>query len=387
MPTATPTDTPADTSTEAPTHTPTDTPTDTPADTPTATPTDTPTVIVTCTVVLTPTAPVTVMPSATATPTAEANCQYTTFRIAVGSDDGTLTKIDTGGVWPPDGDASQAIDVTGDGDVTIMVEGASNTNGMYALVMDSETVPWPERIDALGPVSWVVNNLAILGQTSIDYRGLEISPPWVETQRHTFCSESAMIFHRFCEVSICTDGICPFGTCVGGSDAGKACCPGGEGTCSHGGGTSGLSSDLAVINPDVVVLVPESNDAWWPYLFADEPASRRTPTDLVDALSSQCETIESHETGGPGTVLCLVPTINCGPYIRQVPISDEWAAEANDAIRTRFGANQVIDFDTFWGDMQDFVDWGHGNRRLLDMHAQRVLARLTGADATLAARY
>ena len=281
------------------------------------------------------TATFTVAATFTPTPTAEAGCQWTTFRLASG-DHASWTRIDASRpdpVWPPPG-GSGPVDVTGDGHLTILVEGSSDTQADIPAFETPPGIAWSRVLQRETNGAWTIENLATNNQSTIDYRAIRLPTapqyvvPWIETQAHEGC------------------------------------------------GAAGLESDLAACDPDIVVLVPESNDAMWPLLYPDQLS--RSPQDLVDSLIRQCDIVFANNPDRS----CFVPTMGMAPYVATWPAAHAWIADANALIRQTFPNTRVIDFATASSNALDYYHspWGyegnisHSNQRVLDVRAGRVLA-------------
>ena len=112
--------------------------------------------------------------------------------------------------------------------------GGEGDPGRLPLALETPpgSASWRRFLDVEANGAWTVTNLSVNGQSTIDYQHIIQIPnaprssPWVETEPHAPC------------------------------------------------GASGLESDLAACDPDVVVLVPESNDAMHPLLFPNKCPER-----------------------------------------------------------------------------------------------------------------
>lgn len=280
----------------------------------------------------------TVTPIATQTPTVEPGCQYTTFRITSNADDASMSKISTAGGWPPAG-GSGMVDRDGDGVITVLLEGASNMAGLYAMALGGRNIG--DILQEMRP-TWNIVNLAVNGQSTIDYTSIGI--PWVETFPHTFCSGN----HSY--------------PCQNND---TECSSRGWGLCNYGGGPSGLASDLPVVKPDVVILAVEAADSLWPYLYPNETDS--VPGDVATALLNQCGIVSAYDPpgpSGPGSIPCLVTLQykppggwnsngdNMGGALN--PFTSQWIDDANTGIFTAFPNSQIIDFTTNSSNVQDY---------------------------------
>jgi hypothetical protein len=295
----------------------------------------------------TSTATFTVTATFTPVPTAEAGCQWATFRLS-SDDDASWTRIDASsptGAWPPAG-GSGPDDVTGDNQITVLVEGASDT--LAALSAFGETPPgvaWPSVLNREVNGAWTIENLGVLNQSTIDFRAVRLPShpdyiiPWVETEPHAPC------------------------------------------------GAGGLESDIPACDPDIVVVVPEANDSMWPNLFPEQ--LQRGPQDLVAALIRQCDAVVA---SNPNRV-CLVPTMSKAPYVATWPATNRWIERANLLIRQTFPNTRVVDFTTGSSNALDYYHTpfayeatiSHSNQRPHDVRAGRVLAALTKSAFTATA--
>lgn len=282
----------------------------------------------------------TVTPTMTATPTAEAGCAWATFRLA-SEDDASWMRIDTdvSVAWPPAGGSGPS-DVTGDDRVRLMVHGSSDTAA--ALSVWGEIPPaiaWPSRVERQAAGAWTVDQLAVNNQSTLDLRAIRLPTPppggipWVEAWPHPPC------------------------------------------------GTEGLRSDLAACDPDVVIMVPEANDAMWPHLFPEQLFPG--PEELVAALLRQCDAVAADNSGRR----CLVATISKAPYVATWPATNEWIDRANALIRETFPPADVLDFTTGSSNALDYhhVPFAyeprisHSNQRLHEVRAARALAAVMGS--------
>ena len=304
---------------------------------PTYTPFSTPTRTSTFTVTATP----------TPTPTAALGCAWTTFRLGA-EDDASWSRIDASGptpAWPPNGEGVGPLDVTGDGEITVVVEGSSDTLANLSLPAEIPSgVAWSRVLERLTDGDWTILNLSFNNQSSLDLRDIRIPGaanyviPWIESWPHSPC------------------------------------------------GDSGLASDMTACDPDVVVLVPESNDAMWPHRYPEQLFAE--PHELVEALLRQCELVVADNPART----CLVPTVSKAPYVATWPATSAWIEQANALIRDTFPPTHVVDFSTATSDALDYFHppWGyeglvtHSSQRLHDRRAGRVLAALLGSTFTTA---
>ena len=302
--------------------------------TPFSTPTRTPTFTVTAT--------------ATPTPTAAPGCAWTTFRLGP-EDDASWSRIDASGpppAWPPDGEGGGPLDASGDGEITVAVEGSSETLANVSLPAETPSgVAWSRVLERVTGGDWTILNLSVNNQSTQDLRGIRMpgAPdyviPWIESRPHPPC------------------------------------------------GDSGLASDMTACDPDVVVLVPESNDAMWPHLYPDQLFTE--PNELADALLRQYALVVADNRART----CLVTTMTRAPYVATWPATNAWIEQANALIVNAFPPTHVVDFGTETSHALDYfhIPWGyeglvtHSSQRLHDLRAGRVLAALLGSTFTTAA--